>query len=1208
MVHMAIKLLVFLLLATFVISAYAVSVCSTRRHIRVHSSGTDDSSCLSGGNYSCSTLAFVLENLTNCTNVSVCSEQVLTRQYRMNGLHDVDISGTENSTYISISCMNGTLTFSQARDISIRGLHWHGSCYNSNGSAYSTVCSHQAVLQFCNSSNIAITKCIFTSNTNRSAVHMVNMVNGDVEFESCLFLGDGPFPGGGVLLVQTQSNNSAHFWFVNCSFANCFSRESGGAIFFHLADLVTNNQLLVSNCSFIGNRAMAYGGHITINASGHNTNNFVWIYNSTFKRGHADFSGGALYIEASSKLSEAEIAIEFCNFSENSANFAGAVDFVQTNGKSFMKFSHCRFEKNTANFVTAVNFNIYPFFEHHHQYILPVVFTNCQWLDHYQSSLQSTGLGCIKTEQIPLIFLGTTLIIGTSDSPALYVGDTEVTLKGRVYFNKTGPAFKGGAIYLTGLSYINITRGLLLSFQSAHAVFGGAIYYESSAMFDPGSSYPCIFVYEGNYHNSSNWEAKIMFEDTHATTAGDSIFLHNFEVCSKEVMQNVFCNEHVFQGLNWCNGISSPPKEPLIFNAPARLIDNDTYSMDLTLGQTLVFNVTAVDILDHHTVATTTASLKCFSVKLNKVLVFSGGQSQTGVYLIGPENVYSKQQNCSLKFHTVSTPVISVTIELNITECHLGFVYNQERGTCVCAFPKSHAVICNRVSGFAFIQKGFWVGYPNEQYKNNTPVIAPCTENMCNFSHCPGETEEHRIQELCKLPIFAADQDKQCRNNHGGPYCTLCNNNSAFTFAAKRCIPKDHCTIENTIILTFLYLLFLVIVIVFFLFLLKMGLSVGSGYLYAYVYYFTVVPHFLTPFGISLILEYFISILNGFIFLSPDFLGLFPLCPLPMLNKLQYEVLSYVKPLFILSALLALGFIAKHWPRLLKLPERYTIRFLCTLILIFFTSLNQTNINVLTYISLNSEWRVYIQPDIPFFQVEGHMPFALLALAIEIVVLIPFTGLLLFEPLLVRWVNFVRIKPFLDNFQGCFRDNRRWMAGFYFLGRLILVVDMLSFHPTLFVEMLSIIFLFLIALLQPYRKRHLNFIDGFLMLNLCFVGIVTNHRKQIFIDIAVHLLVITAALYGIILFLTAAFKGVKKRTDCSRCLQWFKFTISSTNINEDSSETEEILHVQCRRLDEAAQYVPSKLRESLLSYQSVEAQTTDDLNQLHLRESNLTIT
>ncbi|KAL5502646.1 hypothetical protein EMCRGX_G009451 [Ephydatia muelleri] len=85
------------------------------------------------------------------------------------------------------------------------------------------------------------------------------------------------------------------------------------------------------------------------------------------------------------------------------------------------------------------------------------------------------------------------------------------------------------------------------------------------------------------------------------------------------------------------------------------------------------------------------------------------------------------------------------------------------------------------------------------------------------------------------------------------------------------------------------------------------------------------------------------------------------------------------------------------------------------------------------------------------------------------------------------------LAEFLDAFQGCFKDNRRWFAGLYFVLRLLLILAYIQplLRQLLIQQILFVAFTFLFAIFKPYKDRRLNYLDIFMFANLALINILT---------------------------------------------------------------------------------------------------------------------
>ena len=163
--------------------------------------------------------------------------------------------------------------------------------------------------------------------------------------------------------------------------------------------------------------------------------------------------------------------------------------------------------------------------------------------------------------------------------------------------------------------------------------------------------------------------------------------------------------------------------------------------------------------------------------------------------------------------------------------------------------------------------------------------------------------------------------------------------------------------------------------------------------------------------------------------------------------------------------------------------------------------------------------RVWHNGQLHYFYKE-HLPYALPALLCLLTIGVPPPILLLAYPLINRVLTFfgleestvVRfisqklpigsLKPLLDSFQGCFKDNLRFFAGLYFIYRWMapIVNATTSSLGTAYIttEILLILILALHALFHPYQKRVHNVIDTLLFTNLLLINSITCIHYYLF--------------------------------------------------------------------------------------------------------------
>ena len=111
-------------------------------------------------------------------------------------------------------------------------------------------------------------------------------------------------------------------------------------------------------------------------------------------------------------------------------------------------------------------------------------------------------------------------------------------------------------------------------------------------------------------------------------------------------------------------------------------------------------------------------------------------------------------------------------------------------------------------------------------------------------------------------------------------------------------------------------------------------------------------------------------------------------------------------------------------------------------------------------------------------------------------------------------INLFKIKPFLDEFQSCYKDKYRWYSGVYFVVWIVIVgvqglPDSLLYTQTIFFILLCAQFL-----IKPYKSKLLNITDTLLLVDLNFlIALLYKHinsplSSHKFLSFLVHALII----------------------------------------------------------------------------------------------------
>jgi len=103
-----------------------------------------------------------------------------------------------------------------------------------------------------------------------------------------------------------------------------------------------------------------------------------------------------------------------------------------------------------------------------------------------------------------------------------------------------------------------------------------------------------------------------------------------------------------------------------------------------------------------------------------------------------------------------------------------------------------------------------------------------------------------------------------------------------------------------------------------------------------------------------------------------------------------------------------------------------------------------------------------------------------------IIIVIGLPLLLALEPFLNSKINFIKIKPLLDQFQGCYKDKYRCFAGYYMICRLVIITIVIANSSNDFTVSYVIItacatITLIHVLVKPYNHEILNKFDGIIL-------------------------------------------------------------------------------------------------------------------------------
>ena len=627
----------------------------------------------------------------------------------------------------------------------------------------------------------------------------------------------------------------------------------------------------------------------------------------------------------------------------------------------------------------------------------------------------------------------------------------------------------GGAMKVLNNSSITLKDNIYINFTNNRAEYGGAIFLDTTAH---------AVMVNNSYDNYIN------FKNNSARIFGNSVYQDVPELCNSSCLYNRIT------GLN-NKRIATPPNE-LKFYDPAICIDNDNdtqckkyYIKSIMLGREIAIPVCVLDYYNQtsaiYFLLRETYPNNSYSIKGAKNVLISCDMFE-GISIIGNESL-SKSTNFSITI-TSNTDLYSdwkqilVNLIIELSPCHPGFWQYLGSKICEC-YNVNDIVFCSGSN--STIKRGYWFGSVTGK-----PTVTFCPINYCNFTCC--ETASNGYYHLSPV------RDNQCRSHRSGTACGSCTQHYTLSFDSPECINVDSCTAGQTILVILLTMIYCIVMIT--LVFAMMYFKVGIGYLYNITYYYSIVDIILNQnLQASRGLYLTVHIMSSFSKITPQFLG--ELCLTTGMSGIDQQFIHYIHPLAVLMILVIITFLARTYRRISAIISRGIIHVICLLLLLSYTSIASTSLLLMRSLKFHEIDKVYtyLSPDIEYFH-GRHLAYGIVALLCTVTIVIGLPLLLTLEPLLNHKINFIKIKPLLDQFQGCYKDKYRCFAGYYMICRLLIITIVIVNSSNEFVAnylltvVCGIIDLIHVTV-KPYNKEILNKFDSIVLHLIIFVAALT---------------------------------------------------------------------------------------------------------------------
>ena len=955
----------------------------------------------------------------------------------------------------------------------------------------------------------------------------------------------------GILLsIVHVINGNVNLMLLNSNFNNNGNGGFNGVLF--ASDPKGKVNVTVKDCSFMNNRAVNFSNKaLEIVAS--STDLDIYVQDSVF----ANNSNGTIYITSLGGkgihlVNFHKVVIEEC-FTMGSYSGNGAVYiFLQSSYNNTYYFQSVLFISNNYLGITGGALFLKTANAESDIFMINCVFQNNNGMGHGAAFYVADGVvSNPNVYQTVVYFINVSFINNIAGSSVVYVGggtinNTKITAESTLFVNNNGTALhlfmsqitfytnvvfenntanSGPALYLeqgTQVYFDNKYGSIVVRFVNNSATqYGGAIY----------TDLPFTCPYKGAMFHDQNWNLSISYINNTAGVIGNSLYFNINEFCVIDTnVSDINSLLYYPYKFNYSEArttaiVTSPDSVVLYFpNHDGSYIGSNEYFIrKKILGKAITFTGAVFDYFNN-SAEPIQFRVKCLNDSTNYILanhhdwLLIDNVSLLNITISGnridlnPVNVTFSLTSVLASFNKQ----ISLQLVIELLPCFSGYFYNGDSRHCVCYHHKD---IVECYNDYNEIKRGYWFGAVTDPFK---PSVSLCPSRYCYF----GKHRKETRKGYCILP---SRLDDQCNSQRTGIACGHCKPGYTLAYDSPKCIGKDKCSAGMTVLVIVLTILYWIAIVVVVFALMHFKPHVSSGYVYGVIYYYSIVDILLDNNAfISDTVFQVIAVLSSFAKLTPQLFG--QLCLVKGLRGIDQQFIHYSHAFAISLILLIIVIAARYFPRLAFYVRRYIIRVICILLLLSYTSLASTSFQLLQpiYYPGYEGIYVYISPDMKYFN-NRHAFYGVVALLCCLFIVIGLPVILLLEPLILgRWFNFVRIKPLLDQFQGCYKDEYRWFAAFYLICRQVIII-IVYFSNDDYYEMLyylqtaCVVIAMLHIWIQPYTDNFLNAFDGIVLLTLILA---VNVNTFTFLSSATSVIIIILVFLPLVVFCIPSIKRI----------------------------------------------------------------------------------
>ena len=703
-----------------------------------------------------------------------------------------------------------------------------------------------------------------------------------------------------------------------------------------------------------------------------------------------------------------------------------------------------------------------------------------QMSDLYSSISSSHLKSAIFIDEIMTITF-TNVTVADNSLSGMMISNSIVTFIGyNLFINNK--AEDGAGLFINEKSVVGLTPPVQLVFENNTASRkGGAIYVN----IDPLLSRNLCLIQP---HSLDFQHISVIFKNNDAMIAGSAMYGGFIDTCRFIILNND-TEYSIVNGTVWFNlifhfinrtGLSliSSDPEKICFCHDNGIIDCALKSLNFSLlpGQFQNINLVTVGQREGVSPGVITISEQ-----------IQGGPVR--------QSYESTKTNCtSIKYYphvnvSMASSLQVVTLSLqeqdphtkyvffNIDECPLGFELSPVTGSCDCIsyLKTNESVTCDPHSESFHHQGDMWIGYVEESH--------------CFISKLSCKSESQHCK-MSPINFTLSTTEKQCDLNRSGLLCGDCDEGLSMMLGSDSC---DKCS-DNCLALL---ILFAVAGIVLIVFITALNLTVSVGSINGLIFYANMVK----------MNEFLIQSQSDFFKVFISWLNLdwgIKMCFYNGMTTLHKMLLQFLFPAY-LWLLIILVIILSHYSfKVSRLIGRHAISVLATVLLLSFTKILRLcnyAMNPVAYTCEPGDQKIiaWSMDARITYQDQKHLFLFIPALATVILLVLPYTLLILFSPLVERYISkykccqcWVKLKPLFDAYNGPYNDKYRSWTGFLLLMRCLLVFIFSSLDSNISIMALTTVSGFLLSIIGIingiYQRKINNFLECFFLFNIIFLA------------------------------------------------------------------------------------------------------------------------